>query len=60
MSDWGKRLHKRKIVWGVAGAFMTLAPVALWAYYYGPNPGSTGAPNDVYKDKACAASGCHI
>jgi len=52
-------LNKKKIIWGMTGAFVALAPVALWAYYYGPNPGASGAPKDQYGAQACAASGCH-
>src|ERR1700733_5161217 len=60
MSNWRtRRFDKRKIAWGIGGAFVALCPVALWAYYYGPNPGALGAPNDVYGAQACASSGCH-
>jgi uncharacterized protein (TIGR03437 family) len=60
MSNWGKtHFNKRKIVWGACGAFIAVFPVALWAYYYGPNPGASGAPKDAYGALACASSGCH-
>jgi len=52
-------LTKKQLAWAVAGTFSVIAPVALWAHYYGPDPGASGAPNDVYGNLACAASGCH-
>lgn len=57
MSHWG--FDKRKTAWVLGGAFISLFPVALWAYYYGPNPGASGAPNDAYGALACSSSGCH-
>jgi len=58
--EWGDfALNKRKFIWGLTGTFVAVAPVALWAYYYGPNPGASGAPKDQYGAKSCAASGCH-
>jgi uncharacterized protein (TIGR03437 family) len=60
MSNWVKaRFDKRKTTWVVAGGLAVMFPVALWAYYYGPNPGASGAPNDVYGGPACASAGCH-
>lgn len=57
MSHWG--FDKRKTAWVIGGAFVALFPVVLWAYYYGPNPGASGAPNDAYGALACSSSGCH-
>jgi uncharacterized protein (TIGR03437 family) len=47
------------MVWGIGGAFIAIFPVALWAYYYGPDPGNSGAPKDMNGALACASSGCH-
>ena len=33
--------------------------MALWAYYYGPDPGNSGAPKDSNGALACASAGCH-
>jgi uncharacterized protein (TIGR03437 family) len=60
MSNWGKaRFDKRKTTWVIAGGLAAMFPVALWAYYYGPNPGASGAPTDAYGTLACASAGCH-
>jgi uncharacterized protein (TIGR03437 family) len=60
MSNWGKiRFNKRKITWGLGGAFVALGPVLLWAHSYGPDPGSSGDPKDPNGALACATSGCH-
>ncbi len=56
MSNWVKTKKTRWIIGGVLAAAF---PVALWAHYYGPYPGSSGAPNDVYGTAACASAGCH-
>jgi uncharacterized protein (TIGR03437 family) len=60
MSNWGKtRFNKRKTTWMIAGGLVAMFPVALWAYYYGPDPGNSGAPNDADGALACASAGCH-
>jgi uncharacterized protein (TIGR03437 family) len=60
MSNWARtRFDKRKIAWGVGGALVASFPVVLWAHYYGPYPGASGAPKDAYGALACASSGCH-
>src|SRR5271163_3766242 len=65
MSNWGKtrfnksRLNRKKIAWVVGGAFIAVFPVALWAYYYGPDPGNSGAPKDADGALACSSAGCH-
>jgi uncharacterized protein (TIGR03437 family) len=60
MSNGGKtRFDKKKIAWAVAGTFIAVCPVALWAYYYGPDPGNSGAPKDADGALACASAGCH-
>ena len=56
MSNWPRTKKTRWIIGGVLAAAF---PVALWAHYYGPYPGSSGAPNDVYGGAACASAGCH-
>lgn len=40
-----------------AGAFSMMAPFALLAHEYGPDPRYTGAPGD--DQLACSSSGCH-
>ena len=60
MSNWGKtHFNKRKTTWITVGALAAMFPVALWAYYYGPDPGSSGNPKDPNGALACATSGCH-
>lgn len=60
MSNWGKsRFFKNKTSWVIAGGLAAMFPVALWAYYYGPDPGNSGAPNDADGALACASAGCH-
>jgi uncharacterized protein (TIGR03437 family) len=60
MSSSGKsRFDKRKISWVIGGGLVAMFPVALWAYYYGPDPGNSGAPKDADGALACASSGCH-
>jgi uncharacterized protein (TIGR03437 family) len=57
MSIWG--FEKRKATWMIVGAFVALGPVALWAYYYGPDPGNSGAPKDADGALSCASASCH-
>src|ERR1700733_2033582 len=60
MSNWGKtHFNKRKTIWVAACALVAVFPVALWAYYYGPDPGNSGAPKDADGALACSSSGCH-
>jgi uncharacterized protein (TIGR03437 family) len=60
MSNWGKsRFDKRNLSWVIGGGLVAMFPVALWAYYYGPDPGNSGAPKDADGALACASSGCH-
>jgi uncharacterized protein (TIGR03437 family) len=60
MSNWGKsRFDKRKLSWVIGGGLVAMFPVALWAYYYGPDPGNSGAPKDADGALACASAGCH-
>jgi uncharacterized protein (TIGR03437 family) len=60
MSNWGKsRLDKRKLSWVIGGGLVAMFPVALWAYYYGPDPGNSGAPKDSSGALACSTAGCH-
>ncbi len=60
MSNRGKsRFDKRKLSWMIGGAFVAVFPIALWAHYYGPYPGASGAPKDAYGKLACASAGCH-
>ncbi len=60
MSNWGKsRFDKRKLSWVIGGGLVAMFPVALWAYYYGPDPGNSGAPKDADGALACSSSGCH-
>lgn len=47
----------RTRIWITVGALAVLAPIALLAYEYGPDPRYTGAPGD--NQLACASSGCH-
>ncbi|HLJ15760.1 MAG TPA: choice-of-anchor V domain-containing protein [Bryobacteraceae bacterium] len=48
---------KRNVARGVSCTFLAIVPPLIFAYYYGPDPRSTGAPGDAAL--ACAQSGCH-
>jgi len=48
--------RKKQIV-NASLIFVAVAPIVLYAYEYGPDPGYTGAPGD--NASACIASGCH-
>jgi uncharacterized protein (TIGR03437 family) len=48
---------RKKFIVNSALVTMAIAPIVLYAYEYGPDPGYTGAPGD--NATACIASGCH-
>ena len=48
---------QKKILINSSLLALAIAPVVLYAYEYGPDPGYTNAPGD--NPTACIASGCH-
>jgi uncharacterized protein (TIGR03437 family) len=48
---------RKKLVVNSTLIFVAIAPIVLYAYEYGPDPGYTAAPGD--NQTACIASGCH-
>jgi uncharacterized protein (TIGR03437 family) len=51
-------MFKRKKLINASLIFVAIAPIVLYAYEYGPDPGYSGAPGD--NATACIASGCHL
>ncbi len=49
--------RRKKLILNSSLIFVAIAPIVLYAYEYGPDPGYTGAPGD--NATACIASGCH-
>jgi uncharacterized protein (TIGR03437 family) len=47
-----------RIVLAKAAVIATAIPFLLYGYFYGPNPGYTGAPSDN-GGATCATAGCH-
>src|SRR5579871_4300609 len=50
-------LKRRRIITNTSLVVLAIAPIVLYAYEYGPDPGFTGAPGD--NATACINSGCH-
>src|ERR1017187_10259242 len=49
--------RKKTLYAAKAAVILSVVPVLLWAYEYGPNPGYTNVPNEL---GTCATSGCHV
>lgn len=50
--------RKRKLFLAKAAVILSVFPVLLWAYEYGPDPGYVGIPSE-HGGATCATSGCH-
>jgi uncharacterized protein (TIGR03437 family) len=50
--------NRKKLIVNSSLIFVAIAPIVLYAYEYGPDPGYTGAPGD--NPTACEFSGCHV
>src|ERR1700683_927280 len=49
---------RKKLIINSSLVFVAIAPIVLYAYEYGPDPGYSAAPGD--NPTACIASGCHV
>ena len=51
-------MNFKKLVINLSLIVLAVAPPILYSYYFGPDPGYTGAPGD--NPTGCIASGCHV
>ncbi len=49
--------RRKKLIVNTSLIFVAIAPIILYAYEFGPDPGYTAAPGD--NPTGCMASGCH-
>ncbi len=51
-------MNFKKIIINTSLIVLAIAPPILYSFYYGPDPGYTGAPGD--NPTGCVASSCHV
>ena len=51
-------MNVKKLIINSSLIVLAIAPPVLYSYYYGPDPGYTGAPGD--NPTGCIAAGCHV
>src|SRR5450759_1929827 len=49
--------RKSQLLFAKVAVVMTIIPILLWAYEYGPDPGYSGVPKEL---GTCTAAGCHV